>query len=94
MQWILLAIILSVFLWKWPKPMLITCGVLGLAGLAAEGLVRFAEPLGLWPSLCLAITGGVLAWMLCLGILRDPDMALLAGRLRKKTRVPIVDGNA
>ena len=65
-----------------------------LAGLAAEGLVRFAEPLGLWPSLCLAITGGVLAWMLCLGILRDPDMALLAGRLRKKTRVPIVDGNA
>ena len=66
----------------------------GLAGLAAEGLVRFAEPLGLWPSLCLAITGGVLAWMLCLGILRDPDMALLAGRLRKKTRVPIVDGNA
>ena len=37
---------------------------------------------------------GVLAWMLCLGILRDPDMALLAGRLRKKTRVPIVDGNA
>lgn len=66
----------------------------GLTGLAAEGFVRFAEPLGLWPSLCLAITGGVLAWMLCLGILRDPDMALLAGRLRKKARVPIVDGNA
>ena len=66
----------------------------GLTGLAAEGLVRFAEPLGLWASLCLGISGGVLAWMLCLGILRDPDMALLAGRLRKKARVPIVDGNA
>ncbi len=66
----------------------------GLTGLAAGALVRFAEPLGLWPSLCLGISGGVLAWMLCLGILRDPDMALLAGRLRKKARVPIVDGNA
>jgi putative peptidoglycan lipid II flippase len=66
----------------------------GLTGLAAEGLVRFAEPLGLWPSLCLGISGGALAWMLCLGILRDPDMTLLAGRLRKKARVPIVDGNA
>ena len=66
----------------------------GLTGLAAGGLVRFAEPLGLWPSLCLGISGGVLAWMLCLGILRDPDMALLASRLRKKARVHIVDGNA
>ena len=66
----------------------------GLTGLAAGGLVRLAEPLGLWPSLCLAITGGVLAWMLCLGILRDPDLALLAGRLRKKARTPIVGGNA
>lgn len=66
----------------------------GLTGLAAEALARLAEPLGLWPSLCLAIMGGVLAWVLCLRILRDPDMALLAARLRKKARVHIVDDNA
>lgn len=43
MQWILLAIIISVFLWKWPKPTLITCGILGIAGLIAVGLFKGPE---------------------------------------------------
>lgn len=43
MQWILLAIVLSFFLWKWPKPTLITCGALGIVGLIAVGLFKGPE---------------------------------------------------
>ncbi|WP_291440648.1 lipid II flippase MurJ [Desulfovibrio sp.] len=66
----------------------------GLTGLAANALLRLCAPWGVWPSLLAGIAGGVAVWALVLLILRDPDMLLLAGRLRKKPRGPIVDGSA
>lgn len=65
-----------------------------LTGIVAGALVRLAAPWGLWASLGLAILGGVSVWTLCLRILRDPDMALMTGRLRRKPRPHITDGNA
>ncbi len=66
----------------------------GLTGFAANALLRLCAPWGLWPSLLAGIAGGVAVWALVLLVLRDPDLFLLAGRLRKKPRVPIVDGSA
>ena len=65
-----------------------------LTGIVAEALVYFAAPWGLWASLGLGILGGVVVWAVCLRVLRDPDMALLTGRLRRKPRPHITDGNA
>lgn len=65
-----------------------------LTGIVAQVLVCLTAPWGLWASLGLAILGGVLVWVLCLRILRDPDMALMMGRLRRKPRPHITDGNA
>lgn len=65
-----------------------------LTGIVAEALIHLVEPWGLCASLGLAILGGVLIWALCLRMLRDPDMALLTGRLRRKPRPHITDGNA
>lgn len=65
-----------------------------LTGFAANALLRLCAPWGLWPSLLAGIAGGVAVWALVLLVLRDPDLFLLAGRLRKKPRVPIVDGSA
>lgn len=66
----------------------------GLTGFAANALLRLCAPWGLWPSLLAGIAGGVAVWALVLLVLRDPDLFLLAGSLRKKPRVPIVDGSA
>lgn len=65
-----------------------------LTGFAANALLRLCAPWGLWPSLLAGIAGGVAVWALVLLVLRDPDLFLLAGSLRKKPRVPIVDGSA
>lgn len=66
----------------------------GLTGLAANALLHLCAAWGLWPSLLAAIVGGIAVWALCLLAMRDPDLTLLAGRLRKKPRGPIVDGSA
>lgn len=66
----------------------------GLTGIAANLLLRLGTSWGLWPSLLAGIAGGVAVWAMVLLVLRDPDLFLLAGRLRKKPRVPIVDGSA
>ncbi len=66
----------------------------GLTGFAAHALVRLGAPWGLWPSLLAGIGGGFVVWVLALLALRDPDLLVLVGRLRKKPRGPIVDGSA
>ena len=66
----------------------------GLTGLAANALLHLCATWGLWPSLLAALAGGIAVWALCLLAMRDPDLTLLAGRLRKKPRGSIVDGSA
>lgn len=66
----------------------------GLTGLAANALLHLCATWGLWPSLLTAIAGGIAVWALCLLAMHDPDLTLLAGRLRKKPRGSIVDGSA
>ena len=66
----------------------------GLTGFTAHALASLGASWGLWPSLLAGIGGGLVVWALVLLALRDPDLLLLAGRLRKKPRGPIIDGSA